>query len=95
MGDRPFPVSRTVGYSFDKGEFDEEAMERLLADAQKRGIVREYDTGRGLIVWFNGKPGEEIRALRKRVSALIDRGIVYSEKNGWVAGPVPNGGKHG
>jgi hypothetical protein len=33
--------------------------------------VLEFDTGRGRLCWFQGKPGAELRALRAQVKALV------------------------
>jgi hypothetical protein len=70
-------MGRMVGYryGFDSDiEFDESAMERILVRATKLGIVTEYDTGRGRVVWFNGRPGAALRAVRDQVQALIAKG---------------------
>lgn len=63
-------MSRIIGYAFD-GEFDETAMEKLLTRAQRDGIVKQFDTGRGSTVWFEGRPGEEMRRLRDQVLLFI------------------------
>jgi hypothetical protein len=59
-------------YSFRKeeDEFSESAMEKILEPAKRAGIITQYDTGRGRLVWFEGTPGPEIRALREKVQAL-------------------------
>lgn len=66
--------SRSVGYKFGYDsdiEFDETAMEKLLNSAKAAGVVTEFDTGRGHVVWFNGYPGKEMREVRKRVLEII------------------------
>jgi hypothetical protein len=62
--------TRTVGYTFS-GAFNESAMETLLRRAQLDGVVTQYDTGRGRLVWFNGPPGAALRALKARVKSMI------------------------
>lgn len=51
--------------------FAEGGMERKLARAKAAGIVSEYDTGRGRLVWFEGCPGAALRALRDEVRAAL------------------------
>lgn len=65
--------TRVVGYTID-ARFDETAMERLLADAVKRGVVTQYDTGGGSFCWFNGPPGKELRAVKKAADDIAARG---------------------
>ncbi len=64
--------TRVVGYRLD-GPFDETAMERLLEAARERGVVTQYDTGRGTFCWFNGRPGKELRAVRRAALVLVGR----------------------
>ena len=78
---RPFPKTRATGYRYACPEgtsFDESAMETALAAAKRLGLVTEYDTGRGHIVWFNGPPGQGLREVRARarvrVIALLPKG---------------------
>lgn len=60
-----------IGYQFS-GDFDESAVEKLLIDAARKGVIHHlFDTGRGRMVWFNGWPGKELRALRDRVLAAM------------------------
>ena len=54
-----------------KIDFSEEEMEKVLASAKKAGYVTQFDTGRGNCVWFEGYPGKDMRALKKRVLAVI------------------------
>lgn len=67
---KPAQTSRAVGYQLE-GEFNESLAEKLLLKARDEGLVTEFDTGRGSIMWFNGRPGPELRALRKKLAALI------------------------
>jgi len=66
-------MGRIVGYSYD-GDFDETAMEKVLDHAKQRGVVGQFDTGRGNTVWFEGPPGADMRAVRKAVLALMPKG---------------------
>jgi hypothetical protein len=50
---------------------NESTIDDLLRAAKRDGIVREYSTGRGLIVWFEGAPGEKLRNIRDRVRTLL------------------------
>lgn len=56
------------------GDFSEGPIESLLLEAQAAGIITEYDTGRGRIVWANGKPGAEFERLEKRIRDLVNGG---------------------
>lgn len=62
--------TRVIGYAFE-GEFDETEMERILQKAELAGIVTQFDTGRGSMVWFNGHPGAELRRVRQECVAII------------------------
>jgi len=62
-------IGRVTGFSVE-GPFDETAMEKLLEAAKVRGVVTEYDTGRGAGCWFNGPPGPALRALRDEAVKL-------------------------
>ena len=63
-------VGRSITYELE-GSFQEASAERLLAAAKTSGLVLEYDTGRGSLMWFQGKPGQELRDLKKKLQALI------------------------
>lgn len=65
--------SKTVGYRFE-GEFSESSAERVLERALAAGVVTEYDTGRGRIVWFNGYAGAELRVVRDEVRSIVEGG---------------------
>jgi hypothetical protein len=63
--------TRVVGYVYETvGGFDESAMERLLERAVAADVVTEFDTGGGLLFWFNGPPGAALRSVR-RTALLI------------------------
>jgi hypothetical protein len=62
--------SRSTGFRFE-GRFDETAVEKILLAGRAQGIVTEFDTGRGRIVWFNGTPGKALRAIREKIRALV------------------------
>jgi hypothetical protein len=64
-----------VGYRFE-GDIDVEHAMKLLAKAQARQHVTQFDSNksmeRGLdVVWFNGPPGRELRNLRDQIAALV------------------------
>jgi hypothetical protein len=65
--------SRGINYRFE-GPFRESKMEKLLERAKADGIIFEFDTGRGNLVWFDGWPGPEIRALVAKVKQIIKEG---------------------
>lgn len=70
--------SRIIGYAFD-GDFSELLLEKLLEGDLARGVITQWDKGnsdRGVFVWFNGRPGEALRGLRKQVCALATRFVV-------------------
>jgi len=46
----------------------------VIERAREDGVVTEFDTGRGQVVWFQGPPGERLRALRERVLELLGPG---------------------
>ena len=70
------PSKTRIVYYEILGEFREGKVEALLQKAVGKGIVTTFDTGRGLICWFEGPPGKPMRELREKVRALIDRGGV-------------------
>jgi hypothetical protein len=74
-GIRKPPIRSLVTYSFDAPEngdsIDESPIERLIEQAQQRNIVRNYDTGRGRSIWFQGAPGRELRKLRRLVLSML------------------------
>ena len=65
--------TRVVGYRYE-GAFHETTMETLLEKAQAAGIVTQFDTGRGQLVWFNGPPGAALRKVRDQVKAIMAKG---------------------
>lgn len=50
---------------------NESHIDDILLRAQQQNIVRNYDTGRGLIVWFEGACGPELRQLRDKIRGLL------------------------
>lgn len=69
--------SRMIGYTINAPEglsFDEDDAERLLRRAEKEGVigVGEWDTGRGHLVWFNGRPGAALRDLRRQLQDVVE-----------------------
>ena len=65
--------TRCVGWRWVTDDPNNDApptVERLLADARTRGLVSEYDVGRGGM-WFNAAPGREARELRNAVDRLL------------------------
>lgn len=62
--------SRSVTYHLEGQPFDESAAEKLLQKAKEDGLVTEFDTGRGNVLWFNGRPGPELRALKKKLAVI-------------------------
>lgn len=68
-------LSRMTGYRFE-GWFDEKEVDRLLSEAVVNDVVAkgQYQAkmyADGGVVWFNGRPGAAMRALRDRVKGLI------------------------
>lgn len=63
--------TRVTGYRYE-GSFKESDVEKILEAAQKAGVVTEFDTGRGNLVWFNGPPGPEMRKLRDQIKAIVN-----------------------
>jgi hypothetical protein len=86
-------MSRVIGYRLEAPHgFIETTMEALLRQARAAGLVTAYDTGRGRVCWFNGRPGPELRALRDRVLEIAltsDPDAHYtSERNPWTGKEV-------
>ena len=50
---------------------DEYALDDYLAAMVARGLVEQFDTGRGAAVWFTAKPGRDARAVRDKVRSVI------------------------
>lgn len=67
--------TRVIQYQIEdpNGHLDDYKAERMLDDARKRGIVTEYDAGRGSFMWFNGRPGKALRAFRKELERAVRR----------------------
>lgn len=68
---RPPSKTRIVGYRY-VAEFDETPVEKVLEAARRDGIVTEFDTGRGQLVWFEGPPGAALRGIRERVREILE-----------------------
>lgn len=66
-------LSEIANFRFE-GDFQEGPIEALLEQARSAGIVTEFDTGRGRIVWANGKPSAEFEELKSEVEALVRKG---------------------
>lgn len=66
---KPKSVARSVTYAYE-GEFSESAVEKILELAKESGVVTEYDSGRGSVVWFSGSPGPALRKVREEVRAV-------------------------
>ena len=66
-------MSRTVSYSWEREHslpWCEQA-ERLLQRAQRDGVVSQWDSDTGWrSLWFVGKPGAKLRALRRELWRL-------------------------
>ncbi len=71
-GAKQVQVSRSITIQID-GEFLESEAERVLEKARAQGLIFEYDTGRGQLMWFSGRPGRPLRALTKQLRALIKK----------------------
>ncbi len=63
-------MARITGYTYI-ASFRESVIEKVLEKAKAAGVVTQYDTGRGELVWFNGRPGRALREVRNRVLALL------------------------
>jgi hypothetical protein len=46
-------------------------MEKLLEKAKHDNVITQFDTGRGLILWFAGAPGRKLRQLRNTIRAKL------------------------
>ena len=67
--------SREIQYYFTAEypkSFNETVIRKLLEKAIKEGIISEYDTGRGHVVWFNGAPCKELRHLRDQIKDIVE-----------------------
>lgn len=67
-------MSRTVSYSWGPREHSlpcEREAEALLQRAQRDGVVSQWDSDTGWrALWFTGKPGPKLRALRRELWRL-------------------------
>lgn len=73
---KPSKTSRIVGYRFGGDIVDYDRAMELLQRAQGRGVVTQFDGNKSMergkdIVWFNGRPGRPLRALRAQIAALV------------------------
>ncbi len=77
--------ARVVGYRLqvyqDPGDEDdtyeslsESPFEAVLGRAKRDGVVTEFDTGRGRTIWWEGRPGPEMRELRARIERMVEDG---------------------
>lgn len=72
MGRRGRPPSKTRVVSYEyTAEFNETPVERVLVAAKAAGVVTEFDTGRGNLVWFEGPPGAALREVRGKVLGIL------------------------
>jgi hypothetical protein len=70
---RPPSKTRVVGYHFDGARFPIEVVHRHLQHARAVGIVTEFHAKRYTdedVVWFNGPPGQALRAVRDAIGRL-------------------------
>jgi hypothetical protein len=58
-----------MDHKYDASDSDE--IEALLRRAKEGNVITQFDTGRGLCLWFSGAPGGELRKLRKAIKALL------------------------
>jgi hypothetical protein len=78
--------TRCVFYQF-VGPFDFDVDERLRR-AERDGVVTTWDDGRGDVPWFEGPPGDRMRALKREF--IAGGGLPYGkpffsvgEREGW------------
>lgn len=69
-------MARIIGYRFEGRFRDERAVERVLQRAIESGVAVEGDLTVSMdpwmsVVWFNGKPGKALRAVRNEMRALV------------------------
>jgi hypothetical protein len=56
--------------------------EPLLQRALSLGIISVYDDGRGELCWFDGAPGEALRALHRLIlRCKSERGVKWQGKS--------------
>lgn len=69
--------TRVVRYEINGWFEDERAVERRLDRAQQEDVISQYDSGSstdaGILVWFEGPPGPELRRLRAELLAMSGR----------------------
>jgi hypothetical protein len=70
--------TRVVRYTFvaarpEEPSIHEGEIELVLSTAKLRGVITEYDTGRGRDPWFEGPPGRALVAIRYRMFEVIAR----------------------
>ena len=75
------PIRCLVGYRWEADDPDynranDTALDALLTTAKKRGVIVDFDTGRGSCVWFNAPAGKLARALRDEVDAMLPEGWI-------------------
>jgi hypothetical protein len=70
-----------IGYRWeaddpDHNRADDTALDALLARAKQRGVIVDFDTGRGAGVWFDAPAGKLARALRDEVESMLPKGWI-------------------
>lgn len=67
-------MSRIVGYDWGPREHSLPASERaevLLRKAQRDGVIIQWDADTGWrSLWFQGRPGPKLRALRRELQRM-------------------------
>lgn len=81
------PIRSIVGYAYEApirdhryDASDTPEIEKLLERAQRDRVITQFDTGRGLLLWFNGAPGKALRKLRERIRLLLPSNWIVSKR---------------
>lgn len=63
------PKTRVVGYAFEIADEGVVQAEKILDAALVAKTITQFDTGNGF-VWWNGPPGEGMRAVKSAIAAM-------------------------
>lgn len=70
-------MARIIGYKYEGTFLDLDKMEKVLQRALDDKVIVEFDFTKSAdptkdFVWFNGRPGKALRAIRDGIRSLMN-----------------------